>query len=52
MIFRPSANRLFWQILVASVLTLSLLGTAIWLALRPQFTRVGYAPEQPTLLLS
>jgi len=47
MIFQPRANRLFWQILCGSVLAVGLLGAAPWLALRPEFTRVGYAPEQP-----
>jgi hypothetical protein len=47
MIFQPHANRLFWQILVGSVLAFGLLAVAAWCALRPEFTRVGYAPEQP-----
>jgi len=47
MIFQPRANQLFWQVLIGAVLVLGLLGTAAFCALRPEFTRVGYAPEQP-----
>jgi hypothetical protein len=47
MIFQPRADQRFRQFLVASVLGLGLLGVAAYLALRPEFTRVGYAPEQP-----
>ena len=47
MIFQPHSNRLFWQILASCVLAITFLATASWCALRPEFTRVGYAPEQP-----
>jgi Cytochrome c7 and related cytochrome c len=47
MIFQPRADQLFRQIFVGSVLILGLLGAAAYCALRPEFTRVGYAPEQP-----
>jgi hypothetical protein len=47
MIFQPGADQRFWQILVGSTLALGLLLTASYLALRPEFTRVGYTPEQP-----
>src|SRR5580765_5441026 len=47
MIFQPGADRLFRQILVGSVLFIGLLSAAAYCALRPEFTRVGYAPEQP-----
>jgi hypothetical protein len=47
MIFRPGADRRFRQILVGSALVAGLLSAAAYCALRPEFTRVGYAPEQP-----
>jgi hypothetical protein len=47
MIFQPRADRLFRQILVGSTLVLCFFGAVAYCALRPEFTRVGYAPEQP-----
>src|SRR5260370_25357767 len=47
MIFQRSADRRFSQVLVGIVLGLGLLLTAAYCALRPEFTRVGYTPEQP-----
>jgi len=47
MIFQSRADQVFWQVLISAALALGLLGTASWAALRPEFTRVGYAPEQP-----
>jgi hypothetical protein len=47
MIFQPRADRLFRQFIVGGVLALGLLSAAAYCALRPEFTRVGYTPEQP-----
>jgi hypothetical protein len=47
MIFQPRADQRFRQVVVVGALASGLLLAAMYLALRPQFTRVGYTPEQP-----
>jgi hypothetical protein len=47
MIFQRGADQRFWQVLLGGVLGLGLLVSAAYCALRPEFTRVGYAPDQP-----